>query len=402
MHVVVLGAGVVGLTTAYYLSQNGHRVTVVDSADEVAAGASGGNGGQLSYSFTDAMASPALLSKMPRMMAGLDPAFHVRPPLNSQLISWGLSFLRQCTSERNRKNTTAILKIALCSAKLMAELRSRVPLDFSFRQAGKLVMLGGQKAWDDAEELCELKRKHGCEVSVISIQEAEKIEPALQHMTNAYYGAVYSEKDEIGDSLAFTSGLSQWLLSNRDVEFRLNTTVRKIITKNGKLLAADTDQGRLDADAMVVCMGSWSNQVLHPLGIRTKIYPMRGYSLTLPAAPNSSSVSITDPNSKIVFSRLDEQIRIAGFADFVGYSTEKDANRAQTLLATARKIAPQIANYDVESINEWGGFRPLTPDSRPLIGPSKIEGLHLNTGHGMLGWTLACATSHEVASGIKA
>jgi D-amino-acid dehydrogenase len=400
MHVIVLGAGVIGVTTAYYLSQKGHRVTVVDSAHEPASGASGGNGGQLSYSFTDAMASPALLSKMPRLIAGLDPAFHIRPAINSQLIRWGLSFLQQCRHERNRENTTAILNLALRSATLMAELRSQLKLDFSFRRAGKLVMLTHQEAQNEAQEMCELKREHGCDVDVISFGRAVKIEPALDRMTNGYFGAVYSESDEVGDSQTFTTGLGRWLTENRAVEFRLKTRVQNIITRNDKLLAVDTDQGRLDSDAMVVCMGSWSNRILHPLGIKTHIYPMRGYSMTLPAGRDSNYVSITDPNSKMVFSRLGDQVRIAGFADFVDYRTTKDSERIETLLATARKIAPQIADYDVDSINGWGGFRPMTPDSRPLTGPSKVKGLHLNTGHGMLGWTLACATSHDVALGI--
>jgi D-amino-acid dehydrogenase len=219
-------------------------------------------------------------------------------------------------------------------------------------------------------------------------------------MKNSYLGAVYSENDEVGNSQEFTVGLGKWLADNRDVEFRLNTKVKKIVTKNNRLQAVETDRGRLEPDALVVCMGSWSHQILQPLGIHTNIYPMRGYSMTLPATKKSNLVSITDPGSKMVFTRLGDQIRIAGFADFVGFSTAKDNERTQTMLATAIKIAPEIADYGVDSIHGWGGFRPLTPDSRPLTGPSRISGLHLNTGHGMLGWTLACATGHAVASGI--
>ena len=401
MHVVVLGAGVIGVTTAYYLSQNGHRVTVLDSAGELASGASAGNGGQLSYSFTDAMASPALLTKMPRLMMGLDPAFHIRPPVNSHLVRWGLSFLRQCTASQNRENTTAILKLALRSADLMSEIRSSIPLDFSFRRAGKLVMLATQASVQEAEALCELKRSHGCEVSVVSYKRAVEIEPAVKLMRHHYLGAVYSEHDEVGNSQSFTTGLGRWLSENRDVEFRLDTEVNNIIARNNALQGIDTSRGRLDTNAIVVCMGSWSGKVLRPLGIRTNIYPMRGYSMTLPAVEGSNHVSITDPGSKMVFSRLGDQMRIAGFADFVGYRTTKDHERVQDLLATARKVAPAIADYEADSIHEWGGFRPLTPDSRPVAGPSKIHGLHLNTGHGMLGWTLACATSHDVAAGIS-
>jgi D-amino-acid dehydrogenase len=400
MHVVVLGAGVVGVTTAYYLSERGHSVTVLDRAGSVAAGASGGNGGQLSYSFTDAMASPALLLKIPMMMTGLDPAFYVRPTLNTQLLCWGPAFLRQCSSHQNRQNTVTVLQLALRSAQLLTDLRTRTGLDFSFRQAGKLVMLSSEEAMEEAAKVCTLKRQYGCDARLVTYAQAVEVEPALKHMKSEYKGAVYSEKDEVGDSLEFTNGLSRWLIQNRETEFKLNTTVKKIVTHGRKLTALETDGGNIQADAVVVCLGAWSSGLLNPLGIRTNIYPMRGYSITLPTCETSNSVSISDTGYKMVFSRLGDKMRIAGFADFVGYRTEMDHARTQKLLQTARAIAPLIAHYDVESIGEWGGFRPMTPDSRPLIGPSAIEGVHLNTGHGMLGWTLACASGHAVAAGI--
>ena len=400
MHVVVLGAGVVGVTTAYYLSERGHSVTVVDRAGAVASGASAGNGGQLSYSFTDAMAGPALLSKIPKMMTGLDPAFHVRPPLNNQLVCWGQAFLRQCSGHQNRQNTIAVLQLALRSAELMTVLRERTGLDFSFRRAGKLVMLTGKDALAEAATACTLKRQFGCDARVVTFDQAVAIEPALSRMTREYAGAVYSENDEVGDSLEFTAGLSRWLAENRELDLRLNTTVEKIVTRDGKLETLETDRGSLRADAVVVSAGAWSSSLLAPLGIRANIYPMRGYSVTLPACESSNSVSISDTAYKIVFSRLGDKMRIAGFADFVGYRTDMDQDRAQVLLDTAREIAPSIANYDVEANAAWGGFRPMTPDSRPLTGPSSIAGIHLNTGHGMLGWTLACVSGHDVAGGI--
>jgi len=400
MHVVVLGAGVVGVTTAYYLSERGHSVTVVDRARTVASGASAGNGGQLSYSFTDAMASPALLSKIPKMMSGLDPAFHVRPTLNTQLFCWGSAFLRQCSSHQNRQNTIAVLQLALRSAELMTDLRDRTGVEFSFRRAGKLVMLNGQDAMREASKICALKRQYGCDARLVTFAEAVELEPALAHMEPHYTGAVYSENDQVGDSLEFTGGLSRWLMQNRGTDFRLNTTVNRIVTSGSKFEALETDQGDITADAVVVSLGAWSSVLLNPLGIRTNIYPMRGYSITLPACETSNSVSISDTGYKMVFSRIGDRMRIAGFADFVGYHTNGDHERVQVLMQTARRIAPAIAGYDTDDIGEWGGFRPMTPDSRPLVGPTAIDGIHLNSGHGMLGWTLACVSGHDVAAGI--
>jgi D-amino-acid dehydrogenase len=261
-------------------------------------------------------------------------------------------------------------------------------------------MLDTGAALTQAAKVCTMKRSYGCDARVVTLAKATEIEPALNHMNNHYAGAVYSENDQVGDTLAFTQGLSRWLTANRGTEFKLGTTVKKIVTQAGKLAAIETDHGAITADAVVVSLGAWSKQLLDPLGIRTNIYPMRGYSLTLPASETSNSVSITDTGSKIVFSRLGDEMRIAGFADFVGYRTGMDHERAQDLLETARSLAPKIANYDVDDTGEWGGFRPMTPDSRPLLGPTDIAGVHLNTGHGMLGWTLACASAHDVAAGI--
>ena len=398
MRVVVLGAGVVGVTTAYYLTERGHTVTVVDQADEVASGASGGNGGQLSYSFTDAMASPALLAKLPRVISGLDPAFDVRPPIDTLPIRWGLDFLKQCTSQRARSNTLAVLQMAMRSSSLMAELRAQVSLDFSFRRAGKLVVLSKPAELEAAEDTCTVKRQYGCDVRVIKPEQAIEIEPALAFIKTPFAGAVYSENDEVGDVLSFTSQLAQWLGNNRNTEFQFNTTVHRIITEAGKLRAIETSNGTLRPDAVVVCLGAWSDRILKSLGIRANIYPVRGYSVTLPAGEKSNSVSITDLGSKMVYSRLGDQIRIAGFADFVGFRTDRDKDRVRTLLDTARNFAPDIADFDVSSVNEWGGYRPMTPDSRPLVGPTSVEGLFLNTGHGMLGWTLACVSGHDVAA----
>jgi len=398
MHIVVLGAGVVGVTAAYYLSERGHTVTVVDQADEVASGASGGNGGQLSYSFTDAMASPALLAKLPRVLAGLDPALRFRPAINALPTLWGLSFLRQCSSRHTRSNTLAILQMAMRSSSLMAELQSRVPLEFSFRKAGKLVILTNQAELEAAENSCAAKRQYGCEVRVIPFEQAREIEPALAYFKTASVGAVYSENDEVGDALAFTAQLGQWLSNNSDTGYRFGTKVHRITAKNNKICTVETEKETLKPDAVVVCLGAWSSRILKPLGIRSNIYPVRGYSVTLPPGENPNSVSISDLGNKMVYSRLGDQIRIAGFADFIGFETDQDAHRIQTLLGTARKFAPEIANYNVSSTDDWGGFRPLTPNSRPLVGPTPIEGLYLNTGHGMLGWTLACASSHDVAA----
>jgi len=401
MHVVVLGAGVIGITTAYYLTERGHDVTVIERADDVASGASGGNGGQLSYSFTDAMASPALLSKLPWLVSGQDSAFHVRPPISDLPVCWGWAFLQQCTAQRARTNTLAVLEMSLRSAALISELQTKVPLDFSHRQAGKLVLINSKAELQSSKEVCAVKRAHGSDAHVVTLDEAHQIEPAIAYMKTQALGAVYSESDSVGDAAKFTSQLGQWLSTRGNIEIQLNTSVQRIIAKSGKLDMIETDKGPLKADAVVVCMGAWSEKILKPLQIPANIYPVRGYSLTLPLGEQANNVSISDLENKMVYSRMGDQIRIAGFADFIGFNTDRDKTRTRKLLDTARRFAPDIANYDANDLNEWGGFRPMTPNSQPLVGATKVKGVYLNTGHGMLGWTLACASGHDLAASIQ-
>ncbi len=398
MHVMVLGAGVAGVTTAYYLTQRGHQVTVVDRCSSVAEGASGHNGGQLSYSFTDAMGSPTLLYKLPGIIANREPAFRLRPDINWQWLSWGANFLLQCTRRRYKANTEHVLKLALRSADLMEELRQDTGFYFAHKKAGKLVMLDTPAACAEAEKISAQKRQLGCEVELLTAQEALKIEPALEHIKKFYAGAIYAEHDAVGDTHRFTIELATWLAKHTPTEFMFNTTIQEITAQGNRQRAVQTDRGPLEADAVVVCLGAWSDSLLKSRFQSASIYPVRGYSLTLPCGSYPNRVSVTDLQGKLVFSRLDQQIRVAGFADFCGYRARHDEARIEQLLVQTKNLAPGIADYSAQPINSWGGFRPMTPDSRPIVGPCRLEGLFVNTGHGMLGWTLACATAHQVAA----
>jgi len=398
MHVIVLGAGVVGTTTAYYLSQLGCRVTVVDRASDVGDGASFANAGQLSYSFTDALAKPEFVATIPRLLLGRDPGTRVR--LTPGLMGWGLRFLGQCTAKHAEHNTLAVLKTAMRSAELMTELRQRAPFEFSHRRAGKLVLLSDEAELKAATARSRLKNAHGSDTRILSRDEVTTIEPALERINDEFIAAVYSQNDEVADSLKFTSGLRKWLEEDGLVTFRLSSTAKKIVAKRGRAHAAVVDDDTIEADAIVVCMGAWSKHLLRTVGVNPHIYPMRGYSITLPPGEASPSVSVTVLKHRIVFSNIDGLIRIAGFADFAGFDTSADTERTRSLLELAKRVAPEAASYDAEDVRGWGGFRPMTPNGQPLIGETGIRGLFLNTGHGMLGWTLACATGYEAAQAV--
>lgn len=397
MHVIVLGAGVIGVTTAYYLVQQGCDVTVIDRGHDVACGASHANGGQLSYGFTDSLARPSFVSRLPAIVAGRD--FGARVSLSPKLLSWGARFLAQCTSERARRNMIELLQLAMRSSDLMNELHKNLPLEFSFRPAGKLVILDDDEQIKAFEKSTRLKFRHGCEVNLVSREDALAIEPALHHFEEPFSAAVYSRHDGVADARLFVTGLRNYLEETGRVRFRLGEKVMRLIRSNGKVVGAACDDD-IDADAVVVCLGAWSGELLRSVGFDPYIYPVRGYSLTLPPGPAAPSVSITSDRCRLVFSSLNGNIRIAGFADFRGFDTSNDDTRTGMLATVAQRVAPQAADYTAEQRFPWGGFRPMTPNGQPRVGATHIDGLFVNTGHGMLGWTLACASGHDAATAI--
>jgi len=400
MHVAVLGAGVVGVTTAYYLTEAGHSVTVIDRENQVAKACSFANGSQLSYSYTDAMATPGFIATIPRLLAGLDAGIRFRAPLSTDLLRWGRAFLFECTTKKAIANTLQTLLLAQRSRQLLTQLGDQLDDDFSYRPAGKIVLLASHKDRQAAIRNCELKASHGCSTSVISFDEAVDLEPAIKYMTGTYDAAVYSPGDAVGDANAFSGALARRLLQGARCRLQLSTKIRRVVTENKRVRGIDTDHGVLDADAVVVCLGAWSPGILKPLGIVQPIYPARGYSVTLQPGPQPNSVSVTDLGRRFVISRVGAQMRVAGFADFVGFGTTRDEHRIEQLTATARCSAPQAADYSTAPNQAWGGFRPLTPDGRPLIGPTPVGGLYLNTGHGSLGWTLACVSGELLVNSI--
>ncbi len=402
LHVAVLGAGVTGVTAAYYLDRLGHRVTVIDRADEAAAETSHANGSQLSYSYTDPLAQPSLLKLMPGAMLGADRGIRMAMLGNFRLYDWGPAFLRECTPRRARQNMLAVLEIALRSSRLLHELMEVVPLSFQWSPAGKLVLLSSEAEAEVARERSELKRAAGCDVQVLNRQEAIDCEPALANMQQDIAAAVYAAGDAVGDARAFSGGLAEWLQRERGVEFRFATEVEGLVVGADRLRAIDIGDEKLAVDAAVMAMGPWSTELLSRYGVRLPIYPIRGYSVTLPAGTAAPSVSITSVANRIVWSRLGDQVRIAGFADFVGLDSSGDEERLEELLEVAARVAPDAADYGAEQRYPWGGFRPVTPDSRPRVGRTPVPGLYVNTGHGVLGWTLACATAESVATTVSA
>lgn len=401
MKVTVLGAGVVGVVTAWYLARRGHAVTVIDAAEAVASGTSHANAGQLSYSFTDALAQPELLWKIPSLLIGRDAGALLKARPDPALLRWSAGFLRQCTRAGARGNTVAVLRLAMRSAELMEDLMNDVPLAFSFSRAGKLVLLRTAAELEAARASVRLKREHGSSTRLLPATDALQVEPALAALDGDFLAAIWSRDDHVGDARAFTEGLAAHLQATGAATFRLRERALSLRTQKDRVVCVVGDSCEHETDAVVVCLGADSPSFLRPLGVDLPICPVRGYSITLPPGESSPSVSVSDPGYRIVMSRLGDGLRIAGFADFVGFDTRHDEARLDTLLAVARRLAPLAADYTAGNGSRWAGFRPMTPDGRPRVGPTRVKGLWLNTGHGMLGWTLACATGRELAERLS-
>ena len=393
--VAVIGAGVVGLATAYALARRGRRVLLLDRAPGPALETSFANGAQLSYAYTDAMAGPALWKQLPGMLAGRDRAFRTRVSADPDFWRWGLTFLRNASHSRLQENTLATLTLALESRAAMAELLARHPIDFDHRVAGKLHVYYNSASLPAARAMIERKRPFGVQQRLLDADEAIAIEPALAG-ARGIAGVVHSPEEEVGDPWRFATGLLEVLRTHHDVDARFGFDLQRLRRDGSqwRVLARNGDD--ISVPHVVVCAGIGSRSLLRPLGLRVPLMAVKGYSFTAPCGADAPSASITDTARKLVFCRLGDRIRVAGLADLNHWDAAPDRRRVADLVAMARDSLPQAADYDaIES--DWAGLRPMTPWSSPIIRRAG-DGLVLNIGHGMLGWTLAMGSGERAAN----
>lgn len=393
--VAVVGAGVVGLATAWALARRGLRVLLLDRADGPALGASFANGAQLSYAYTDAMAGPALWKQLPGMLAGGDAAFRVRASLDPHFWAWGLAFLRNATSARLQRNTLATLALALESKAAMDALLARHPIDFQHRVAGKLHVYYDATALPKARAMIDAKRPFGVRQQLLSPAQAIAAEPALAG-ARGMAGAVYSPEEEAGDPWRFCTGLLQILQAQYDVQSRFGFDLQRARRDGAhwRLQAGSGDSVRVGKIAL--CAGIDNHALLRALGLASPLMAIKGYSFTAPCGAQAPMASITDTARKLVFCRLGERIRVAGLADLNHWDPAPDPGRMQQLVAMARASLPEAADYDAIE-HRWAGLRPATPPSSPVIRQPR-DGMVLNIGHGMLGWTLAMGSGERAAN----
>jgi D-amino-acid dehydrogenase len=402
MKILVLGAGVIGVTSAWYLRRAGHEVTVIERCAAVAEETSHANGGQISASHAEPWANPHVLPQMLAWLGQEDaPLLFRLRPRDLPLLQWSLSFLGNCLPARTHANTRAIVRLALESRRQLQILRQQLSAaegaDFNQAydglQKGILHLYTDRKSFAHAVHAARLMQRYGLAREPVDAQTCVDIEPALAPFRERLAGGDYTPEDESGDACRFTQALAARAAAC-GVEFHFNAPIARLDLRAHRVEGVFLQDGRrFPAEAVVLALGSYSAPFLRPYGIRLPVYPAKGYSATLNLEPGTPApcVSLTDDSRKLVFSRLGDRLRVAGTAEFNGYDLALNPPRCQALLARTRELFPELRFFGDPQF--WCGLRPATPSNVPLIGQGKFPGLWLNTGHGTLGWTLACGSA---------
>jgi D-amino-acid dehydrogenase len=405
MKVIVLGAGVAGTASAWYLRQAGHEVTVLERQPGPALETSFANGGQISVSHAEPWANPSTLLKVLRSLGREDAPLLFRLRADPLQWRWCLQFVRECHPARVAANLRQIVAIADYSRLSLQALRADTGIEYDNLARGILHFYTDQQEFDKSCRAAAAMRELGCPRMTIAADEVVRIEPALAAARPKLVGGDFTASDESGDVHQFTSQLASRGEAD-GICFRYNTSVTRLLGDSGKISGVEAIDGEgrhqvLHADAFVVALGSFSTALLAPLGIKLMIYPGKGYSATYPitnpaAAP---TVSLTDDGHKLVFSRLGSRLRVAGTCELNGYSRELNMVRCEAITRRVRELFPDACDYD--RARYWAGLRPLTPSNVPYIGRTGYVNLYLNTGHGTLGWTMGCGSGRALADIIS-
>ena len=401
MRIVVLGAGVVGVTAAWYLAQDGHEVTVVDRHEGPALETSFANGGQISASYAEPWANPEAPAKILKWLGKEDAPLLFRLRLHPRQWRWGLQFLLECLPSRTRRNTIQCLNLALYSRDCLGELRRATGIEYDQLERGILTFYTDAREFEHGVAAAALMREFGCDRDVKNVDECVAIEPALAACRGRLAGGIFTVSDESGDAQRFTRELAQRAAAH-GVAFRWNMTVESLAGEGDAIAGVrcfndEHRQEMLTADAYVMALGSYSPFLLAPLGVPCLIYPAKGYSATIAIEDHrgAPTVSLTDLAWKIVFTRLGDRLRVAGTAELSGYGKELNHVRCEALIRRTFELFPDAGNRQTPQF--WTGLRPATPSNVPLLGRTRYRILFLDTGHGTLGWTMACGSGRALA-----
>ncbi|MDM5131016.1 D-amino acid dehydrogenase [Aeromonas piscicola] len=400
MDIVVLGGGVIGVTSAWYLAKAGHHVTLLERRDGVALETSHANAGQISPGYASPWAAPGIPLKAAKWLLQKHAPFTVRPTSDPFQLRWMLKMFANCTPAAYAINKGRMVRLAEYSRDCMKGLRDELALDYEGRQLGTLQLFRSQTQLDASKRDIEVLEEYGVPYQSLDASGCEGVEPALARVRGKIVGGLRLPGDETGDCFRFTKALAAEA-QKLGVEFVFNCAIDEIELAQGRAVAVRAGEQRFKADAIVCALGSYATGLLRPLGLDLPVYPVKGYSLTLPmtnrdAAPRST---LLDETYKVAITRFDERIRVGGMAELSGFNLALNPKRYDTLAMVVGDLFPE--GGDIQQAEFWTGLRPMTPDGTPLVGPSPVPGLWLNTGHGTLGWTMAAGSGQLLADLIS-
>lgn len=400
MKVIVLGSGVIGVTTAYYLARAGHEVTVIDRQPKPAQETSFANAGEVSPGYSSPWAGPGVPVKAIKWLLMRHGPLVIWPKLDPVMWIWMLKMLRNCTSARYAVNKSRMIPIAEYSRDCLRALRSEIGIRYDERSRGTLQLFRKQSQLDHTGGDIAVLRQYGVPYEVLDRDGCIAAEPALAAVREKFVGGMRLPQDETGDCHMFTEALAAEA-AKLGVAFKFNTGIERLETDGAKITGVVTSAGTLQADAYIAALGSWTPRLLKPLGIRVPVYPVKGYSITVPVANEDGAPvsTVMDESYKVAITRLGNRIRVGGTAEISGYSKTLDPERRSTLDHSLTDMFPR--GGDLSKATFWCGLRPMTPDGPPVIGATRYSNLHLNTGHGTLGWTMACGSARVLADQLS-
>lgn len=395
MRIAVIGAGIIGLSTAWWLARDGHAITVIDQQPAPGQGTSRANGAQLSYSYVAPMASPGVLRHLAKYV--LDPASPVRfiPRMDPAQWAWSLRFLGACGAAATAEGTRKLLALSFCSRDALAEMLAADPMAFDHACNGKLVVQSSAAGMADARAQMQLQAALGCEQFALTAAECIALEPGLASIAHRLAGGVHTPSEAVGDCHKLCQELHR-VLAARGVDFRFGVPVARLLTEGARLRALQTEAGPIEADLYVLAAG-YGSRALAPAGVPAPLQPIRGYSITAAVANSNAAPvrSITDLHVKTVYAPLGGTIRAAGFAEMGATDTTADPGKIGLLRDNLAATFPGAC--DLAELAPWSGLRPATPNDIPRIGRTRLDNLLVNLGHGALGFTLAAGSGRLLA-----
>ena len=397
MKVLVIGGGVIGVTTAYYLARDGHEVTVLERRSSAAAETSYANAGLLAPAHAYAWASPKAPKILFKSLFMKDQALRLKLRADPRMWRWGVQFLAQCTDERARINTLRKVRLCLYSVERLNEVVADTGVEYDGLEKGNLYLYRSERSLEKGIAHTAILREQGVELRVLDRNDIAGIEPALEPVKDRIAGGLHAPGDQSGDARMFSRNLATWCTEHLGVRFDYDTRVTAIVAGGGSIERLATDRGEREADAFVLAAGHESPFLVAPIGVKLPIYPCKGYSVTVPVRRSSLSpqIGMVDEDHLVAFCPMGSRLRVTSTAEFSGYDREHTAEDFRAIFDVARELFPAGGDYTVPEY--WAGLRPMTPTTVPVFGFARYRNLMLNVGHGHIGWTMSCGSAKVVA-----